>query len=45
MLYLCGFELYPRWVPLNKLWQKRTAVSAKIFTMFNSSVSRTHIYC
>ena len=25
MLCLCGFELYSRWVPLNKLWPKRTA--------------------
>ena len=35
MLCLCGFELYSRWVPLNKLWPKRTTASEKFSPCLN----------
>ena len=35
MLCLCGFELYSRWVPLNKLWPKRTAASENFSPCLN----------
>ena len=35
MLCLCGFKLYSPWVPLNKLWPKRTAASEKFSQRLN----------